>query len=165
MRFYTLSPEYTDFLQRIDARVPNHSGLGYVQKRPYIGVILTVDGHEFLAPMSSPKPWHEQVRTSDHRFFKIRHNQDAEQSLGLIALCNMLPIIPQSCTMIDFGRCDRKYVDLLQAQYDFIKPNKENITQKAYKLFDAVVNKKQAFLTSKCCNFQGLIDVYQGYQP
>lgn len=165
MRFYTLSPEYTDFLQKIDTRVPNHAGLGYVQKRPYIGVIMTVDGHDFLAPMSSPKPWHEQVKTSDTRFFKVRHNQNAQQSLGVIALCNMLPVVPQSYALINFGMCDQKYVDLLQAQFDFIKPNKENIVERANKLFDAVVNKKQPYLTSKCCNFQSLIDAYRGYQP
>jgi hypothetical protein len=61
--------------------------------------------------------------------------------------------------------CDQKYVDLLQAQFDFIKPNKENIVERANKLFDAVVNKKQPYLTSKCCNFQSLIDAYRGYQP
>jgi protein AbiQ len=164
MRFYTIAPEYTDFLQKIDARVPNHAGLGYVQKRPYIGVVLTVDGHDFLAPMSSPKPWHDQVKTSDKRFFKVRHSQHAQQSLGVISLCYMLPVVPQSCTMIDFGMCNLKYVDLLQAQFDFIKPNKDNITEKANKLFDAVVNKKQSYLTSKCCNFQNLIDVCLDYQ-
>jgi protein AbiQ len=164
MRFYTILPEYTGFLQKTDARVPNHGGLGYVQKRPYIGVILKIDGHDFLAPMSSPKPWHDNVKTSDQRFFKVRHNQNAQQSLGVIALCYMLPVVPQSYTMIDFGICDSKYVDLLQAQFDFIKPNKENIIKKANKLFDAVVNKKQPYLTSKCCNFQGLINACQGYQ-
>jgi protein AbiQ len=164
MRFYTLFPQYTDFLQKIDARVPNHAGPGYSQKRPYIGVILTVDGHDFLAPMSSPKDWHVNVRTSDKRFFKIRHNQNEQQSLGVISLCYMLPVVPQSYTLIDFGVCDQKYVDLLQAQFDFIKPNKNNIIGKANKLFDAVVNKKQPYLTSKCCNFQGLINACQGYQ-
>jgi protein AbiQ len=165
MRFYTLSPEYTDFLRKTDDKVPNHDGLGYVQKRPYIGVILTVDGHDFLAPMSSPKPWHENVKTSDTRFFKVRHSQNAQQSLGVIALCYMLPVVPQSYALIDFGMCNQKYVDLLQAQYDFIKPNKDNIIEKAHKLFNAVVNKKQTYLTSKCCKFQSLIDVYRGYQP
>lgn len=165
MRFHTLSPAYTDFLRAVDPRVPNHAGINYVQQRPYIGVILTVDGHEFLAPMSSPKPWHGNLKASDKRFFKVWHNQNAQHSLGVISLCNMVPVMPQVYTMIDFTACNQKYVDLLQAQFNFIKPNKEKITERASKLFDAVVIKKQPYLIPKCCNFQSLIDAYQGYQP
>ena len=165
MRFYTLAPAYTDFLRGIDPRVPNHAGLNYVQKRPYIGVILTVNGHDFLAPMSSPKEWHEKLRSSDKRYFKVWHSLNSQQSLGVICLCNMVPVAPDVYTMIDFTTCDRKYVDLLQAQYNFIKPNREKITDRAGKLFDAVAIKKQAFLIDKCCNFQNLLNAYQGYQP
>lgn len=164
MRFYTLSSKYVEYLQRFDSRVPNHSGTGYVQKKPYIGVVLNIDGNDFLAPMTSPKSWHAKIKPSDHKYFKIYHIGNANQELGLISIRYMLPVLTGAYQEIDFNTCDTKYVTLLQAQFDFIKPRREIIKLKSEKIYDLVVNKKQKYFVESCCNFSILLNNYRGYE-
>lgn len=158
MRFYALSAEYVEYLQKFDSRVPNHSGTGYVQKKPYVGVVLNIDGNDFLAPMTSPKGWHASIKTSDARYFKMHHISNANHELGLIAIRYMIPVLTGTYQEIDFTTCDQKYVTLLQAQFDFIKPKREIIKERSGKIYDAVVNKKQKFFVDTCCDFSVLLD-------
>jgi len=163
MRFYTLSAGYIQYLQSLDPKVPNHSGAGYVNEKPYIGVVLNIEGCDFLAPMSSPKGWHQGVKNSDNKYFKLHHVGDPTQSLGIINIRYMIPVLAGAYELIDFTQCDPKYVTLLQAQFDFIKPNRGTITKKANKVFDLVVNKKLPYMVSQCCDFPKLLDEHKKY--
>lgn len=165
MRFYALTANYVGYLQGFDPRVPNHSGPGYVQRKPYVGVVLNIEGHEFLAPMTSPKEWHEGLKASDPKYFKMHHVSDETHALGMISLRHMIPVIAGAYQQIDFTQCDPKYVTLLQAQFDFIKPRRDLIRQKSEKVFDGVVNKKQKFMIDKCCDFPTLLANYKNYDP
>lgn len=46
MEFYTVSDAYIAWLKSIDNRVPDN----YQGKRAFIGIVLDINGHQYLAP-------------------------------------------------------------------------------------------------------------------
>ena len=64
MRFYTVTDEYIEFLQKLDNRVYNNSGTGYKAKKAYIGVVLEIGSHKFVAPLTSYKPAQDRIQSS-----------------------------------------------------------------------------------------------------
>ena len=51
MKLYNVANKYVDYLKNFDAKVPENKD----SKRPFVGVIFTIDGKNFFAPLSSPK--------------------------------------------------------------------------------------------------------------
>lgn len=157
MKFYTIDDGYLDHLRAVDPKVPNSLGPTYTKKKPYLGVILKVDGTDFLAPLSSPKPWHAQVATSDVTMFKLHDRSDASISLGIISLSFMLPAPPHVLSYLDFSTQDAQYATLLQAQYEYIKTKWGKIQIKAEKIYDQVVINPKPYLAGRTCDFAKLI--------
>ena len=60
MKFFTISDAYQAHLRTVDRKVINSYGLGYSVKKPYVGVVFEINGYEFLAPLSSPKPQNDK---------------------------------------------------------------------------------------------------------
>jgi protein AbiQ len=157
MKFYTIDDGYLDHLRAADPKVPNSLGPTYTKKKPYLGVLLNVDGNDFLAPLSSPKYWHAQVATSDVTMFKLYDRSDASISLGIISLSFMLPAPPHVLSYLDFSTQDPKYATLLQAQYEYIKTKWGKIQTKAEKIYNQVVINPKPYLAGKTCDFAKLI--------
>ena len=54
MKLYEIEEHYINYLKFFDNKVLNHSGINYEKTRKYIGLLLTVNGCDYLAPLSSP---------------------------------------------------------------------------------------------------------------
>ena len=83
MKFYNIKDEYINYLKKYDAKVAdNKKG-----KRPYVGVVLEIDGIKYYTPFTSPKEKHRKMKnTKDFR--KI--NQGI---YGAINFNNMIPVV------------------------------------------------------------------------
>ena len=58
MKFYNIKDEYINYLKKYDAKVvDNKKG-----KRPYVGVVLEIDGIKYYTPFTSPKEKHRKMK-------------------------------------------------------------------------------------------------------
>ena len=78
VRLYT---DYCNYLRKFDEKVPYN----YNEKelRPFIGVLFTIDSLMYFAPLSSPKPKHQKLK-SKLDFLKIDNGK-----LGVINFNNI----------------------------------------------------------------------------
>ena len=77
MKLYRVSDRYIAYLKTIDSRVPdNYSG-----KRPYVGILLVVDGIQYLAPLTSYKPKQDRMKDKDVTLFKLYETGKEENKL------------------------------------------------------------------------------------
>ena len=51
MKLYNVANKYVDYLKHFNEKVPENKD----SKRPFVGVIFTIDENNFFAPLSSPK--------------------------------------------------------------------------------------------------------------
>ncbi|EAQ3218086.1 type III toxin-antitoxin system ToxN/AbiQ family toxin, partial [Salmonella enterica] len=97
MKFFIVSDRYISYLKKIDAKVPDN----YNGKRPFIGIVVTVNGIEYVAPLSSPKPQLERINNSKPSVFKMFSRKDANDFLGVINLNYMIPYLASEVTLLD----------------------------------------------------------------
>ena len=121
------------------------------EKRPYIGIVLNVDGILFFAPFTSPKEKHLKMKNAID-FIKIDKGK-----LGAINFNNMIPIPFEECIKINVEKeIDTKYKNLLYKQINWCnqKENKQLILSKAKKLYNKYIeNKLPSNIKNRCCNF------------
>lgn len=90
------------------------------QNRPYIGVLFTVEGKEYIAPLGSPKPKHLTMKNNID-FIKIDNGK-----LGVINLNNMIPVNFNVIKKIPIDEIqNQKYRTLLDNQHNWIKSNQD----------------------------------------
>lgn len=154
---YTVAVEYTDYLRRFDKRVPmEHTG---ALQRPYIGVLLSVNGISYFAPMSSPKLKHRKLRGID--VYRIDDGR-----LGIVNLNNMLPV-PEACIrLVDIAHeADGKYKALLEKQLRLLRADKEKLFKKARKLYNLrIKGHLPESMNDRCCDFALLEQKLPEYQ-
>lgn len=166
MKFYWVNENYVSYLYNIDNKVfyhPHHDDKrethidGY-DPRPYIGVLININGTDFIAPLSSPKSWHDDIDKGDNRYLKIYHQKKRSSDyLGLVRLCNMIPINDKVCHAVIFSemkKIDEKYFFLLQDQYEFLvkEENKNKLEKRAKKIYD-ISQKTTHVHYESCCKF------------
>ncbi len=146
LKFYNIDDKYIEYLYNFDKRVPfNKNG-----KRPYIGIILEINGITYFAPMFSPKKQHSTYK-ANVTHIKVNGN------LGMIKLNNMIPVNKENLKYIDFNNIkDKKYKNLLIQQNNFIQINTNKIREKAEKLYKFVTIDKKEFFVNLCCDFKML---------
>ena len=152
MQFYHIDPQYISELIKIAPHV-------YFSKetRPYIGVVLSVNGLDYFAPLSSPKSKHPAL--SKPVVFKITDLRDSNKSLGVIQLNNMIPVPPEKITRVEFKSLEVRYKYLLLTQYKFLIKNKEKIQDTAVELYTRATAGEP--LAKICNDFKALESYYQ----
>ncbi len=163
MKFYTLSNEYISFLQQFDTKVPNNNGENYKYKKVFVGVVLELGNHKFIAPLTSYKPAQEKINSSSCSAFKLHERTNAENKLGLIALNYMIPVQDSDLIELDIDAQDEMYKKMLYLQYEFIKSNRSEILTRATKLYEHIVNKRTDFFVRISCDLPKLIDEYKKF--
>ena len=160
MRFYHIKDEYIAFLRQYDQRV----ALNKQQKRPYIGVVVEVDGMKYYAPLTSPKPKHRQMKNGKD-FRKIKQGE-----YGAINFNSMIPVIDSALLSFDIEQIpDEQYRRLLQNQYKAVKADKEAIEKTAEELHtlvlteDALLSTHDREIKTRCCDFALLESVCEDY--
>ncbi len=139
MRFYTVTDEYIAFLQKFDGKVPNNGGAGYKGRKVYVGVVLEIGKHKFLAPLTSYKPAQDRIQSSSCSAFKLHERTNPDNKLGLIALNYMVPVLDSELIELDIEAQSSPYKQMLYRQYEFIKSNRQEILNRAAKLSGCLV--------------------------
>lgn len=143
MRVYIVKEDYINYLKQFDINIRDNKN----ESRPYIGILLEVNGMYYIAPLASPKEKHKTMK-SNIDFIKIENGE-----LGVINLNNMIPVYKENIVEYNFDeRSNKKYSILLKKQLRFINKNENEIKNKANKLYKKVISGK-SFISKRCVNF------------
>jgi protein AbiQ len=151
MKFYHIKDDFVMYLHDADPKVPDNKH----EKRPFIGIVFSVNEMDYYVPLSSPKPKHKTMKNSKD-FRKINGGE-----YGAINFNNMLPVVKEA--LIEFNiqnEQDYKYRNLLQNQYNAVDADFDNIQRVAYDLYnmcqlaDNQLKPFEIAIKSRCCNFK-----------
>jgi len=150
--FYTVSSHYCDFLRKADPKVP--FTMDKKANRPFVGIILEINGFKYYAPLTSPKKKHLSMKNQ----VDFRKINDGEW--GAINFNNMIPVVDSCLNKIDLhilatdSEEEVKYKNLLINQLSWCNSNKESLLTQAAKLYGFIVSGTAwDGLTARCCNF------------
>jgi len=150
--FYTVSDKYITFLKTIDNRVSDNKN----RKRPYVGVVLEINEHRYLAPLTS-----QEKKFNSQTTIKI-YDKD-NYYCGAVLLNNMIPVLEYEIQRLVFKDQTPQYEELLKKQQLYLRKKREDIYQKADKLRTLVIEKKTSYICKICCDFQVLESHYRNY--
>lgn len=160
MDLYYIDDKYIDYLRTFDEKV----ALNKNKTRPYIGIVLSINGSNFYAPLSSPKPKHIKMKNALD-FRKIDGGR-----LGAINFNNMIPVSEEALTRIIIKDVlDDEYRNLLFEQYEELLKDEANIKNTAYILYkilksdDIKLNNYQVSLKKRCTNIKLLESIYKDF--
>ena len=154
-RFYHISEKYINFLHSIDHRVQLNKG----ERRPYIGIVLTINGLDYYVPLESPKPNHAALRSGV--IFKLD-----EGRLGIMGFNNMIPV--RDVCLVEFDiqqEPDPRYRALLYKQLAFCDKSYDIICSRARSVYNKRVAGNVAHYDQVCCDFRNLEFACRRYDP
>lgn len=156
LRIYRISDKYIGFLHGVDNKVQLNKG----ERRPYVGVVLEINGLQYFVPMESPKPNHATIKPGVH-IVKINGG-----IYGLLGFNNMIPVVPAALIQFDINdEPDEKYRKLLINQLTWCNSNKQSIYDHAEKTYNSVVSGSSKFHVSISCDFKKLEAASKQYNP
>lgn len=133
MLLVKIEQRYTDYLRQFDHRVSINIDNTYV--RPYVGVLFTVQGKEYFAPLTSSgkgKKLKDNPKPESVTFFPIDNCK-----LGGINLNNMIPVVVAAYSQFDIANEPNPKKKLfLQKQVRILRKQEKNIIGKAKKLYN-----------------------------
>ena len=150
--FYTVDAAYCDFLRKSDPCVPYTMDKKSI--RPFVGIVFSVNGFQYYAPLTSPKPKHIHMKNQVD-FLKIKSGE-----WGAINFNNMIPVLPECLTKVEIriSETDTKpevdYKNLLANQLSWCNSHRDTIMGQAEKLYHMIIHGKAwENLAGRCCNF------------
>lgn len=153
LRICKVKNGYVKYLNSIDSRVLHNK-----DRRPYVGIVLTIGTHQYFVPMESPKPNHQNVKSNVHIMW-IEGGK-----YGLLGFNNMIPAKPHHLVEFDIEKeTDTTYKELLRNQLAFLRAHKTDICEHAQKTYDKVTVEKVPFFIKICCDFNLLEQEYTKY--
>ena len=156
LRLYRIEDKYIRFLHGADYRVQYNKS----ERRPYIGIVLQVDGFDYFVPMESPKPNHSNIKGGIHIM------PLAGGAYGLLGFNNMIPVTAECLVDFDIdSEPDEKYRELLKNQITYCNGRRNQISERASKTYEAVTIKKVPFYMKVCCDFKKLERACNHYDP
>lgn len=159
MQFYTVTNAYINYLKALDSKVPDNYG----GSRPYVGIILEIGGHKYLAPLTSYKAKQDTMKDSNPTIFKIYEKGNDLNKLGMLHLNNMIPVLESEIIPVVFSSLDHKYKSLLTKQIAYIKSEQDAIKKKAGNLYKLVTISKNEHYCKLSCDFIALEAGYKGF--
>ncbi|WP_240044169.1 type III toxin-antitoxin system ToxN/AbiQ family toxin, partial [Pectobacterium versatile] len=160
VKFYVIADSYINHLVACDQHVYKNKGT-----RPYFGVVLEVNGVEFLAPLTSYKEKQDKIPNSSPLIFKMYELGNEENKLGMVQINNMVPVLSSEVEILDLSVLDTKYQNLLNLQQQFLRKNQEELQKKASKLYKIVSKGFATGIINMCCDFQALETAMKTYVP
>ena len=152
LKFYNIDLEYIENLQKIDNKIPDTSKQNKKANRKFIGILLTINGINYVAPLSSPKKKHLSMEDGID-FLKIDNG-----TLGIINFNNMFPVHSHLMTEIDISKENNpKYKILLTKQLTWCNEikNKKKILKNSKLLYNLIkINLISEKVKKRCCNFK-----------
>ena len=159
IKLYEIEPAYVEYLSNYATHLFHNRQPGQSNERKYIGVILTVNGMDYFAPLTSFKEKHSRMQQSVD-FIKIKR-------YAVINLNNMFPVPDGLASYVDISkeRNDR-YRSLLLAEYRAIKGMQEKIRKNAVIVYrHRIENGTTTSLGKRCNDFLLLEDACRKYNP
>ena len=154
LRIYRIRDGFIEFLHEKDHRVQFNKR----ERRPYIGVVLEINGHKYFVPMESPKPNHEKLKSNVH-IMRIDGGK-----YGILGFNNMVPAKDFFLVPFDIEKePDERYKNLLRNQLEFCNDHKEDVYRHARKTYDGATGGRNPILTRVCCDFKLLEREYVKY--
>ena len=161
MKFYHIKEDYIKFLLKFDRNIAdNKEG-----SRPYVGVVLVIEGINYYAPLTSPKAKHRKMKN------QIDFRKIGGGEYGAINLNNMIPVPCSALVAIDIDKePDLKYKKLLKKQFLFVDHDVEGIENAAYQLRETLLKEDcdlkdfEKEIKKRSCNLKLLEQVYMGYE-
>lgn len=163
LSFYKVSSAYCDFLRKYDSTVPYT--MAGKSTRPFVGIVLTINGFNYYVPLTSPKPKHLHMK-NQLDFWKINGGK-----WGALNFNNMIPVVAAELQKIDLKilptdlPSEIAYKNLLANQLSWCNSHREAILKQADKLYQALISgKSYGNLSARCCNFVLLEKICGLYQ-
>lgn len=157
IKFYEVNNEYINYLSPYVPHLFQNKKIGQKNERKYIGIILTVNGMDYFAPLSSFKEKHKKMKeTLD--FFKVK-------GYAVININNMFPVPAGEYTYVDIqAEKDDSYKALLRAEYRYIKSIQEKIRKNAVTVYKHRIQYGDTTPLGRRCNdFIVLEKLYKKY--
>lgn len=156
LKIYRINEKYVEYLHKVDNRVQLNKG----ERRPYVGVVLTVNGMNYFVPLESPKPNHRNIK-SGGPVLKLD-----DGALGIMGFNNMLPVKRQYLIEFDIrAEQDKRYQTLLLKQLRYCSKNRDTIRLRATNTYIKATKGNNPFYESVCCNFKRLESACRRYNP
>ena len=150
--FYIVDKDYIKYLSKIEKHVSyNKDEIGH--SRPYLGIILKIKNYDYFAPLYSYKEHYSKYKNNPSFFFVYDRKK---KPLAIIKFSAMIPI-PKNLSVVkllEYEEQDKKYKDLISAEYRYINSNKDEIYNRANKVYIAITKHKNDFLKTISCNFK-----------
>ena len=158
IKLYEIDSAYVQFLSGYAAHLFHNKQPGQSNERKYIGVILTVNGMDYFAPLSSFKDNHARMQESVD-FIKVKR-------YAVININNMFPVPDGLATYVDISKeKNERYKSLLLAEYRAIKSMQEKIRKNAEIVYKhRIDNGTSTFLGKRCNDFQLLEEACHNYK-
>ena len=132
-QFYHINEHYISYLHSIDTRVQYNKG----QRRPYVGIVLSINGIDYYVPLESPKPNHVNIKGGG----PVMKLDDGR--LGLMGFNNMIPVIPSCLIKFDIQSIENEnYKMLLLNQLNYCNKNRDLILQRAESTYRKALSRK-----------------------
>lgn len=109
------------------------------------GLLLTINGYDYFAPLSSFKPKHEKMKESLD-FLKVGN-------YAVINLNNMFPADKKYCHFVDFSKeRNPQYKKLLESEYRIIRVRQDKILKNTVTLYSHRIKYGDSTALGKRCN-------------
>ena len=145
IKIYEVNADYIDYLSQFSPHLFHNASPGQQNTRKYIGILITVHGWNYFAPLSSFKSKHQKMSESLD-FLKIKN-------YAVINLNNMFPVSDSLVSPVNFTQVkNTKYRQLLQAEYRVLKSRQELIRKNALSLYKIKTSSTSPTALTKRCN-------------
>ena len=122
--------------------------------RPFVGIVFSINGFQYYAPLTSPKPKHLHMKNQVD-FLKINRGE-----WGAVNFNNMIPVPSECLAKVQMKILDTDsaqetaYKNLLSNQLSWCNANRETILKQAQKLYQIITGGRAwGNLAGRCCNF------------
>ncbi len=152
LKIVRVDSKYCDYIRKFDNKVSYNKN--EKQLRPFIGILFEIDNCEYFAPLSSPKPKHNKMKSTID-FLKIKDGE-----LGVVNFNNMIPVKENNYYLIDLNKEnlkeeELKYQKLLKQQLSWLNANYDQVKNKSFKLYQLYNSEKlPETIKARCCNFK-----------
>jgi len=159
LNLYLIDIKYIRNLAKADDNVMSVSPQIDKESRPFVGIVVVCEDHEYCVPLSSPKSKHVSMK-NDVDFTKIIVQ---EKLIGVLNFNNMIPVDVNCIKPLDLkitskdNAVERQYKKLAAKQLDWCRQNQESIIKKANKLYKLMQSDcVSGYLKKRCCDFKRL---------
>jgi protein AbiQ len=145
LKIYEIKNDYIDYLVPFVPHLFHNKKAEQENERKYIGVVLTVNGFDYFAPLSSFKEKHRKMK-NNMDFLKIGN-------YAVINLNNMFPVPKSQCIYVDISKkSNSAYKALLSAEYRIISAMEERILKNAKSIYEYKIKNDNLTPLAKRCN-------------